>query len=129
MLQSHQSSLRKFTVAARQTCLSLSGHTHKQHTHLHKLSGREPSRAFPSVPVVSVHACCVSETRWGSDPLSQHHANTSSPCASWQLLCVHSGLLEWLFSRTHTGPSVQRVIPTHDPVTLSALYLRTKHRH
>lgn len=86
--------------------------------HLRKMPGMEP---FPSLCAGGFCACvCVSETRWGSDPLSQHHANTSSPCASWQLLCVRYKLLVWLFSRTHkhTRAVTHCIMLTHDPVAM-----------
>lgn len=88
-------------------------------THLCKMPGMEPFRHFLLCwwfLWVSVYVyVCVSETRWGSDPSSQYHANTSSPCAPWELLCVEYRLLVWLFQQDPHSTML-----THDPVALSA---------
>ena len=73
---------------------------------------------------VWVRVCVgVCDTRWGSDPLSQYHANTSSLCAPWQLLCVQYRVLVRLFSRTHSHTHSVLLYNAHIDTTIYTLTL------
>lgn len=99
-------------MAAGQASLSLSGHTHKQHSYLHKPPGTEPF--LPSAPGFSVHVCVLVWQRADGGPTRCLGTvpTPAAPCASWQLLCVQDRLLVWLLSRTDTGVSWSHLILT-----------------
>lgn len=84
-------------VAARQRCLSLSGRTHKQRRTVVYASGLAGSHLDASH---CAGGFSVSGTRWGSDPLSQYHANTNSRvCAHGSFFCAQHRLLVSLLRR------------------------------